>query len=189
MERLKRWINRWSRAIVKKVNFEDDDLMTDILAQMLKVKPLERYTAAECLERGCNTGLFAKASDGQVTNAAKSINETTRRPSPILQTSPLRTNILQTSPLRNNILRTNPILSIGDADAWGTRAWGNRQHISRNTNRLFENANAEATSAANNQFAMDTIEPWSIINKPRLRQKHLLGAFTTHNQAFWQYMR
>lgn len=187
------WDTGWTKAIVGKVNFEDDDLMTDILARMLKIEPLERFTAAECLERGCNTGLFAKAPDGQIFDGAKPSNGTTTRSNPFLQTKPLRTNILQTKPLRTD--RTNPMqnnnLPKGNADARSTRmrACRNRRYVPGNTDRLFNNAENTGAFQDNHLLAMDVIEPWSIIKKPKVHRTHLRGIYIRQNEPFWKYMR
>jgi serine/threonine protein kinase len=61
----------WSERLVKRVRDlnEDNDQVIDILLHMLKIKPEERFTADQCLERGCDNGLFRKRHDGHIVGA------------------------------------------------------------------------------------------------------------------------
>lgn len=65
------WNQRWSKALVEKVNDldEDHDKVIDILIHMLRVKPEERFSAEQCLERGCRNGIFQKCHDGHIVDA------------------------------------------------------------------------------------------------------------------------
>ncbi|MCJ1263721.1 hypothetical protein MMC22_003591 [Lobaria immixta] len=64
------WNQRWSKALVEKVNDldENEDKVIDILIHMLRVTPEERFSAEQCLERGCENGIFQKRPDGHIVN-------------------------------------------------------------------------------------------------------------------------
>ena len=63
------WSKRWSKVLVKKVNdFEDDDKLIAVLIHMVRIEPRERLTAAQCLEKGCESGLFVKCRDGRIVD-------------------------------------------------------------------------------------------------------------------------
>lgn len=68
---LQRWNKRWAEILVKKVDDldEDGDQVMDILIHMVRIKPEERSTVDECLERGCANGLFRRRHDGHIVNA------------------------------------------------------------------------------------------------------------------------
>jgi serine/threonine protein kinase len=70
------WSKHWSKALVNKVNdFEDDDRVIDILINMVKIQPEERFTAEQCLQRGCSNGLFRKRNDGHIIGAEEALDD------------------------------------------------------------------------------------------------------------------
>ena len=65
------WSQRWSQQLLEKLNDSDenDDQVVHILFSMMKVDPEERWSADECLRRGCDSGLFRKmGADGIEVN-------------------------------------------------------------------------------------------------------------------------
>lgn len=67
---LKEWIKTWSDILVKKVNDldEDGDQVIDILKHMVRMEPKDRFTADQCLQRGCDNGLFRRRHDGRIVD-------------------------------------------------------------------------------------------------------------------------
>ena len=65
------WIKIWSRTLVKKVyeSDENNDQVISVLKRMVKVNPKDRFTADQCLQRGCDNGLFKRRDDGQIVDA------------------------------------------------------------------------------------------------------------------------
>ena len=58
--KLKAWNSNWYTAVLSKLDEldENNDQIIDILKLMLKLDPAERSTIDQCLERGCENGLF-----------------------------------------------------------------------------------------------------------------------------------
>ena len=65
------WIKMWSDIVVMEVAEldENSDKVIDILKNMLTKEPEDRFTADECLQRGCENGLFRRLSDGRIVDA------------------------------------------------------------------------------------------------------------------------
>ncbi len=66
---LQGWSSRWSAALVEFViDFCKDtgDNLIHILAQMIQIDPEQRPNANQCLELGCENGLFIKRHDGTI---------------------------------------------------------------------------------------------------------------------------
>ncbi|KAL8857399.1 MAG: hypothetical protein Q9178_006026 [Gyalolechia marmorata] len=62
------WATGWSQKLHAKLSecADQHDPMIDMLSNMIKVDPVERYTANECLQKGVENGLFRKAEDGYI---------------------------------------------------------------------------------------------------------------------------
>lgn len=61
------WLRLWCGRIVKKLNDQDEDQVVEILLQVLKVKPSERWSASTSLKHGFKNGLFRRrVADGLV---------------------------------------------------------------------------------------------------------------------------
>lgn len=71
VKKLKAWNSKWYKAIFEQVNELDKehDQIMDILKAMLKFDPKERFTADQCLSRGCVNGLFTKNRLGDIVLA------------------------------------------------------------------------------------------------------------------------
>ena len=65
---LQDWVKKWSMRLHKKLATcpENNDLMMEILLNMIRVDPKERFTADQCLQRGLDSGLFRRNRDGQI---------------------------------------------------------------------------------------------------------------------------
>jgi serine/threonine protein kinase len=64
------WLDTWCTMLLKKLNDEDDGLVVEILHQMIKFMPDERWLSLRCLARGFENGLFRRrAADGLVACA------------------------------------------------------------------------------------------------------------------------
>ena len=64
------WSERWSQALVERVNdFGDSDPVIDVLIHMVRINLKERFTAEQCLDRGCSNGLFRRRHDGHIAVA------------------------------------------------------------------------------------------------------------------------
>lgn len=65
---LQKWVHKWSTDLRKKLVkwTEKNGLMMDILLNMIKVDPKERFTADQCLQRGLKNGLFTRDRDGEI---------------------------------------------------------------------------------------------------------------------------
>ena len=76
-ERLR--MKEWSKLLVKQVGeWEDDpDQVIDIIKNMVKLKPEDRFTAEKCLQRGCDNGLFTRLNDGEIADAAAAEDDVT----------------------------------------------------------------------------------------------------------------
>ncbi|MCJ1255217.1 hypothetical protein MMC24_003033 [Lignoscripta atroalba] len=66
----KHWSKCWSKALIEKVNDlnENGDKVIDILIHMVKINPQERFTADQCLEKGCDNGVFRKRYNGDIVD-------------------------------------------------------------------------------------------------------------------------
>ena len=69
-----KWIKAWSEIVVKHVYEldENDDQVIDIVKHMLTEKPENRFSADQCLQRGCEKGLFRRRRDGEIVDADNS---------------------------------------------------------------------------------------------------------------------
>ncbi|KAL8710167.1 MAG: hypothetical protein Q9220_005250 [cf. Caloplaca sp. 1 TL-2023] len=69
--KLKAWNSKWYTTVLRKLDEldEDNDQIVDILKLMLKLDPAERSTVEQCLERGCENGLFSKDRLGGIVLA------------------------------------------------------------------------------------------------------------------------
>ncbi|KAK3174021.1 hypothetical protein OEA41_001265 [Lepraria neglecta] len=76
---LKNWILEWSDKAVKQVYEldENNDQVIDIVKHMVTKKPKDRFSAARCLQRGCDNGLFKRRSDGEIINADDRLGDNT----------------------------------------------------------------------------------------------------------------
>lgn len=62
---IQQWSKLWSGILVKKVNdFDEKDLVIEILLHMVRIESEERFTADACLNIGCENGLFRRRDDG-----------------------------------------------------------------------------------------------------------------------------
>lgn len=70
-QKLKSWNSKWYKAVFKQLDEldENDDQIIDIVKTMLKLEPTERSTVNQCLERGCENGLFRKNRFGNIVLA------------------------------------------------------------------------------------------------------------------------
>lgn len=69
-----KWIKAWSDIAVKYVYEldENNDQVIDIVKHMVTKKPKNRFSADQCLQRGCENGLFKRRSDGEIVDADNS---------------------------------------------------------------------------------------------------------------------
>ncbi|KAL8769044.1 MAG: hypothetical protein Q9209_004830 [Squamulea sp. 1 TL-2023] len=76
---LKNWILEWSAKAVKQVYEldEDNDQVIDIVKHMVTMKPEDRFSANQCLQRGCANGLFKRRSDDEIHDACNHIRDIT----------------------------------------------------------------------------------------------------------------
>ena len=67
----KSWIKEWCKLVVKHIGeWEDDpDLVLDIIKNMVKLEPRDRFTADQCLQIGCDKGLFRRLDNGEIVDA------------------------------------------------------------------------------------------------------------------------
>lgn len=74
---LRRWSQDWTSILLKTLHNadENDDQVIDILLHMLEPDPEKRYSASECLARGCSNGLFRRTDNGHVVVAAEASPE------------------------------------------------------------------------------------------------------------------
>ena len=65
---LEAWIKAFSNIVVERVAEldENNDQVIDILKNMLTINPKVRFTAEQCLQKGCNNGFFRRLSNGQI---------------------------------------------------------------------------------------------------------------------------
>lgn len=65
------WNKRWSKILVRAVEEwdTDEDKVIDILIHMVRIEPEERLSAEECLERGCDSGLFLRDRHGHIIDS------------------------------------------------------------------------------------------------------------------------
>ncbi|KAI9778298.1 MAG: hypothetical protein M1816_004148 [Peltula sp. TS41687] len=70
---LRSWSQEWSNMLLKTLHDadENDDQVIDILRYMLEPDPTKRYSADECLARGCSNGLFQRSGNGHVVLATE----------------------------------------------------------------------------------------------------------------------
>lgn len=86
----KYWSQRWSEALVKRVNdVGDNDPLIAILIHMVRINPEERSTAEQCLDRGCSNGLFKRRPDGHIVVADDASEDGTITPTQQLHQSAL----------------------------------------------------------------------------------------------------
>jgi len=64
------WIKDWANMLLSRIDDldENNDQVIDLIKNMVTMKPENRFTADECLERGCVNGLFRRRSDGQIVD-------------------------------------------------------------------------------------------------------------------------
>jgi hypothetical protein len=75
-----KWIKEWVDVLLKRIDDldENDDQVINIIKHMVMMRPEDRFTADQCLQKGCNNGLFKRRSDGQIVDAdASSKDEAT----------------------------------------------------------------------------------------------------------------
>lgn len=67
------WIKAFSKIVVKTVAEldENNDQVIDILKNMLTIKPMARFTAEVCLQKGCDNGLFKRLSNGRIIDGGE----------------------------------------------------------------------------------------------------------------------
>ncbi|KAL8912800.1 MAG: hypothetical protein Q9171_002258 [Xanthocarpia ochracea] len=65
------WATGWSQKLHAKLSecADQHDPTIHMLSNMIKVDPVERYTANECLQKGVENGLFRMAQDGYIISA------------------------------------------------------------------------------------------------------------------------
>lgn len=68
---LREWVKIWSTRLREELTewTDDYDLVMDILFNMIKADPEERFTADQCLLKGLENGLFRKSQDGYIIGA------------------------------------------------------------------------------------------------------------------------
>lgn len=77
---LTEWIEQWTDILLGRIDDldENDDQVIDIIKHMVTIRPEDRFTAEQCLHKGCDNGLFKQRSDGQIIDAdAPSKDDTT----------------------------------------------------------------------------------------------------------------
>ncbi len=77
---LTEWIEQWTDMLLDRIDDldENDDQVIDIIKHMVTTRPEDRFTADQCLHKGCDNGLFKQRSDGQIIDAdASSKDDTT----------------------------------------------------------------------------------------------------------------
>lgn len=64
---LQNWVEEWSTRLQNKLTRYTgvEDPMWDILSNMIKSKPEDRFSAGQCLQRGLENGLFRRNLGGQ----------------------------------------------------------------------------------------------------------------------------
>jgi serine/threonine protein kinase len=64
------WIKDWANMLLSRIGDldENNDQVIDLIKNMVTMRPENRFTADECLERGCVNGLFKRRSDGQIVD-------------------------------------------------------------------------------------------------------------------------
>ncbi|KAF2458053.1 kinase-like domain-containing protein [Lineolata rhizophorae] len=69
-----KWNEEWCKLLLRKVDEEGekDDQLINLLRHMLEPDPQKRLSADECLEKGCQNGLFRTLRAGEYVPAAKS---------------------------------------------------------------------------------------------------------------------
>lgn len=87
--KLKAWNSKWYKAVLSKLDEFDEnmDQIIDILKLMLKLDPAERATVDQCLERGCENGLFRANRSGEIV-VAEATEVNTEVNTPTGDTSP-----------------------------------------------------------------------------------------------------
>ncbi|KAI9790621.1 MAG: hypothetical protein M1816_004954 [Peltula sp. TS41687] len=75
--KLRSWSQEWSNILLRTLHDEDEneDQVIDILRYMLEPDPKKRYSADECLARGCSNGLFRMNGNGHVVVATETTPE------------------------------------------------------------------------------------------------------------------
>ena len=65
------WNKRWSMILVRAVEEwdTDEDKVVDILIHMVRIEPEERLSADQCLQNGCDSGLFIRGRDGYIDDS------------------------------------------------------------------------------------------------------------------------
>ncbi|KAL9117189.1 MAG: hypothetical protein Q9187_006276 [Circinaria calcarea] len=68
---LREWVKLWSTRLREELTewTDDYDLVMDLLFNMIKANPEERYTADQCLLKGLRSGLFRKSREGYIIGA------------------------------------------------------------------------------------------------------------------------
>ncbi|KAL8648858.1 MAG: hypothetical protein Q9210_004744 [Variospora velana] len=76
---LKNWILEWSGKAVKQLYEldENNDQVIDIIKHMVTKKPEDRFSADQCLQRGCDNGLFKRCSDGEIVDVDDHLEDNT----------------------------------------------------------------------------------------------------------------
>ncbi|KAI9783320.1 MAG: hypothetical protein M1816_001418 [Peltula sp. TS41687] len=83
---LQRWSQEWSNILLKTLHNadENDDQVIEILRYMLEPDPEKRYSADECLARGCSNGLFRRSDNDHVVVATEASPEDNGAQTPTL---------------------------------------------------------------------------------------------------------
>lgn len=65
-------LHEWPDLLVETIDDldENSDQVVDIIKHMVTKTPEDRFTAEQCLLKGCENGLFRRSSDGQIIDAA-----------------------------------------------------------------------------------------------------------------------
>lgn len=79
------WHEEWAAVLLQKIRDEpeDDDQVIDLILRMLEPDPEKRLSAEDCLESGCQNGLFRKTDDGDYAVAKAGDDGGVRTPMPL----------------------------------------------------------------------------------------------------------
>ena len=77
------WITKWCNAVFEHLDEQDENnQIIDILKRMLKLEPESRSTVDQCLQRGCENGLFRQNRFGDIVLAEATEVDTEVNPVP-----------------------------------------------------------------------------------------------------------
>ena len=78
-EQLKEWVKRWSSILRESIagSYPGDESLMDIVRNLIKERPEDRFSAEECLDRGVENGLFGRrqARQDKTVNDSRSHQE------------------------------------------------------------------------------------------------------------------